>query len=153
MNDDDAVVNATAVADTSFKDDNVTQQQQQQEQEELDVANTAAAATTRKNISLLDITSGENDRGIPFCKFIDDVGVLAASFTPPASAEVLIGAFTELYSKFKSFETSLIRKGKYYIRSIRDECDLLYRLAHHHSLFPLIIVHTITTSTRYRTKL
>jgi hypothetical protein len=148
MNDDDAVVNATAVADTSFKDENVTQQQQQ-EQEELDVANTA----TRKNISLLDITSGENDRGIPFCKFIDDVGVLAASFTPPASAEVLIGAFTELYSKFKSFETSLIRKGKYYIRSIRDECDLLYRLAHHHSLFPLIIVHTITTSTRYRTKL
>ena len=46
-------------------------------------------------------------------KFIDDVGDFAQSFTPPASAELLIGAFTQLYQKYKSVESSLeIRKSR-----------------------------------------
>lgn len=93
----DAVVAAPDSANVKKEGDDVTQ--------EIDAASTV-------NISLLDITSGENERGIPFAKFIDDVGAFAGSFTPPVSAELLIGAFTELFSKFKSFETSLTRKGQ-----------------------------------------
>lgn len=65
------------------------------------------------SISLLSITEGENDRGIPIVKFIDDVEKLANAFSPPASAELLIGAYSELHSKFKSFETSLTRKSAF----------------------------------------
>ena len=66
---------------------------------------------TDNSISLLSITDGENDRGIPNVKFIDDVDVFSNSFTPPASAELLIGAYSELHSKFKTFETSLTQKS------------------------------------------
>ena len=64
------------------------------------------------DMSLLSITDGENERGIPVVKFIDDVGAFAESFTPPASAELLIGAYTELHSKFKTYEISLTQKRK-----------------------------------------
>ena len=76
----------------------------------------AAAAATEENIpdmSLLSITDGENERGIPIVKFIDNVGEFAESFTPPASAELLIGAYTELHSKFKTYEISLTQKREY----------------------------------------
>ena len=63
------------------------------------------------DMSLLSITDGENDRGIPLVKFIDDVDAFANSFTPPSSAELLIGAYSELHSKFKTFETSLTQKS------------------------------------------
>ena len=62
------------------------------------------------DMSLLSITDGENERGIPVVKFIDDVGAFTESFTPPASAELLIGAYTELHSKFKTYEISLTQK-------------------------------------------
>jgi hypothetical protein len=65
------------------------------------------------DMSLLSITEGENARGIPFVKFIDDVDSFANSFTPPASAELMIGAYSELHSKFKTFETSLTQKSKF----------------------------------------
>jgi len=83
---------------------------------------TAAAAGAEKDttmadesekipdMSLLSITDGENERGIPVVKFIDDVGAFAESFTPAASAELLIGAYTELHSKFKTYEISLSQK-------------------------------------------
>lgn len=64
------------------------------------------------DMSLLNIIDGENERGIPQVKFIDDVGAFAKSFTPPASAELLIGAYSELHAKFKTYETSLSRKRK-----------------------------------------
>jgi hypothetical protein len=64
-----------------------------------------------EDMSLLSITDGENPRGIPVVKFIDDVDAFASSFTPPASAELLIGAYSELHSKFKTFETSLTQKS------------------------------------------
>ena len=62
--------------------------------------------------SLVSITDGENDRGIPVVKFIEDVDAFSNSFHPPSSAELLIGAYSELHSKFKTFETSLTQKSK-----------------------------------------
>lgn len=72
------------------------------------------------DMSLLSITDGENDRGIPLVKFIDDVDAFANSFTPPSSAELLIGAYSELHSKFKTFETSLTQKKQNYDLKIPD---------------------------------
>ncbi|KAL7574921.1 hypothetical protein ACA910_010748 [Epithemia clementina (nom. ined.)] len=58
-------------------------------------------------LSLLDITEGDNDRGIPKAKFIDDVGIFSASFEPAASAELLIGAYSELMTKYRTYESQL----------------------------------------------
>ncbi len=71
----------------------------------------AASRTNVEDMSLLSISDGENPRGIPIVKFIDDVDAFANSFTPPASAELIIGAYSELHSKFKTFETSLEQKS------------------------------------------
>ena len=68
-------------------------------------------AKTVDDMSLLSITDGENDRGIPVVKFIENVDAFSNSFTPPSSAELLIGAYSELHSKFKTFETSLTQKS------------------------------------------
>lgn len=76
--------------------------------------------TAVDDMSLLSITDGENDRGIPLVKFIDDVDAFASSFTPPTSAELLIGAYSELHSKFKTFETSLTQKKQNYDLKIPD---------------------------------
>jgi hypothetical protein len=65
-----------------------------------------------EDMSLLSITNGENGRGIPIVKFIDDVEEFANSFEPMASAELMIGAYSELHSKFKTFETTLNQKSK-----------------------------------------
>lgn len=62
------------------------------------------------NISLESITDGTNERGIPKVKFIDDINQFAESFTPAASSELLIGAFSDLFGKFKAYETSLSQK-------------------------------------------
>ena len=64
------------------------------------------------DMSLLSITDGENARGIPYVKFIDDVEAFANTFEPSATSELLIGAYSELHSKFKTFETSLSQKRK-----------------------------------------
>ena len=69
---------------------------------------TKEAAST--SLSLESITDGSNDRDIPNVKFLEDIGDFAASFTPPASAELMIGAFSDLFGKFKTFETSLVQK-------------------------------------------
>ena len=80
-----------------------------------DVSNTVSdSKETKKSVddmSLLSITDGENDRGIPVVKFIEDVDAFSNSFSPPSSAELLIGAYSELHSKFKTFETSLTQKS------------------------------------------
>ena len=86
------------------------------EQETKDTGAVTAAAGKPKgeedipDMSLLSITDGENERGIAVVKFIDDVGAFAESFTPTATAELLIGAYTELHSKFKTYEISLTQK-------------------------------------------
>jgi hypothetical protein len=71
--------------------------------------------TPQTDMSLLSITDGENPRGIPYVKFIEDVEAFANTFTPPSSAELLIGAYSELHQKFKTYETSLQQKSTSYI--------------------------------------
>lgn len=62
------------------------------------------------SLSLESVTDGKSERGIPQVKFIDDIGKFAESFNPPASAELLIGAYSDLFSKFKAYEQSLSQK-------------------------------------------
>lgn len=59
------------------------------------------------NMSLLDITEGDNERGIPKAKFIDDVDAFSSSFQPAASAELLIGAYSDLMNKYRNYEGQL----------------------------------------------
>lgn len=59
------------------------------------------------NMSLLDITEGDNERGIPKAKFIDDVDAFSSSFQPAASAELLIGAYSDLMNKYRNYEAQL----------------------------------------------
>ena len=75
------------------------------------------------DMSLLDITEGENERKIPVAKFIDDIGAFSASFEPPASSELLIGAYTELHNKYKTFEATLSRKGKFWCEKRAIRCS------------------------------
>lgn len=70
------------------------------------------APAPQPDMSLVDITDGENERKIPRVKFPEDVEAFANSFEPAASAELLIGAYTELHNKFKSFEANLEKKSK-----------------------------------------
>jgi hypothetical protein len=53
--------------------------------------------------------------GIPAIRFIDDIDSFSNSFTPPASAELLIGAYSDLFSRYKRIEENLIQKSKLYI--------------------------------------
>jgi Prefoldin subunit len=69
------------------------------------------ASTT--SLKLESITDGFNPRGIPTVKFVDDIGEFANSFSPPASAELLIGAYSDLFAKFKSYEESLSQKREW----------------------------------------
>lgn len=62
------------------------------------------------DMSLMDITDGDNGRGIPAALFIDDITAFSESFTPHAQAELLIGAYTQLHTKYKSSEASLQNK-------------------------------------------
>jgi len=70
---------------------------------------------TKTSLKLESITDGQNERGIPAVKFIDDIEAFASSFTPPASAELLIGAYSDLFAKYKRYEDTLNRKSAYFL--------------------------------------
>jgi hypothetical protein len=70
----------------------------------------AADDDTPPDLKLEDISDGFNERGIPQAKFIEDVAAFASSFVPEASAELLIGAFTDLHSKYKQREFASTQK-------------------------------------------
>jgi hypothetical protein len=73
------------------------------------------------NMSIQCIVEGDNERGIPHAKFIDDVDIFSATFDPPASAELLIGAYSDLIAQYRNFETQLSQKGNViYIFIIQD---------------------------------
>jgi len=61
------------------------------------------------DMSLEDLTTGHNHRGIPAVLFIEDVGAFAES--KGASSELLIGAYTELHAKYKTSEMRLQQKS------------------------------------------
>lgn len=62
------------------------------------------------SLSLTSITDGENERGIPVVKFIEDIDSFSNKFDPPASAELLIGAYADILAKYKMYESSLTAK-------------------------------------------
>jgi hypothetical protein len=92
-----------------------------------------------QNLTFNDITEGSNERGIPIVKFIEeDLDSFASRFVIPAAeappdgetgstdaeqgeassaptstqqAELLIGAYSELHAKYKSFEATLTQKS------------------------------------------
>lgn len=61
-------------------------------------------------LPLAQITEGETDRGIPLAKFMENVDAFASSFTPPASSDSLILAYTELKQNYRMFEARLTQK-------------------------------------------
>ncbi|KAL7428738.1 hypothetical protein ACHAXH_002679 [Discostella pseudostelligera] len=95
---------STSVATGGASTEPETSSTRQAEADEVEVA----------NISLESITEGKNERGIPATKFLDDIELFANSFNPPASSELLIGAYSDLYSKFKAYEQQLEQKRATY---------------------------------------
>ena len=83
------------------------------------MATTTTEELETPDMSLEDITDGDNGRGIPAAKFIDDVASFSLSlgFQPKASPELLIVAYTQLLSKYRSSESNL--------QSRRTFCALL----------------------------
>jgi len=82
------------------------------------------------NISLESITEGKNTRGIPHAKFVEDIESFANSFNPPASPELLIGAYSDLYSKFKAYEQQLSQKRANYEEKL-PEIEKSIKLVRH----------------------
>lgn len=79
------------------------------------MATTEEAKSTEEvpDMSLRDIIDGDNGRGIPSVKFVADVSEFVETFQPPATAELLIGAYSQLHTKYKSSEASLQGKRKW----------------------------------------
>jgi hypothetical protein len=102
-----AVVNA----ETSTKLDHVSEEQQQNNEVDNDDDDVSGVVNlTLHDITEQDVTQPPHPRGIPTVKFLDNVTQYVQSFTPPATAELLIGAYTQLHTKYKLSETSLLRK-------------------------------------------
>ena len=76
------------------------------------MSSTDATDVEPSNISMDSVVEGTTERGIPIVKYIEDIGGFAEQFTPPASAELLIGAYTDLFSQFKTYEARLTQKCK-----------------------------------------
>lgn len=81
---------------------------------------TKTEESENKSLKLESITVGSNEREIPLVKFVEDIGAFAATFNPPAKSEVLIGAFSDLFGKFKSYETSLSKKRERFQEKIPE---------------------------------
>mmetsp|Transcript_5423 Transcript_5423/g.7847 ORF Transcript_5423/g.7847 Transcript_5423/m.7847 type:complete len:206 (-) Transcript_5423:1964-2581(-) len=92
------------------------------------------------NLQLESITDGQNERGIPVVKFVEDITSFSKSFDPPASAELLIGAYSDLFAKFKSYESSLNQKRLNFIEKIPEiekSLDMVKKLKSHDEDEPL----------------
>jgi len=72
------------------------------------------------SLKLESLTDGSNEGGIPRVKFIEDISAFADSFNPSASAELLIGAFSDLFAKFKAYEGNLGQKKKLFQEKIPE---------------------------------
>lgn len=64
------------------------------------------------SLKLESITDGANVHGVPKVKFVEDIDLFAKTFNPPASAELMIGAYSDLFGKFKTYEGSLVQRKK-----------------------------------------
>lgn len=64
------------------------------------------------SLKLESITDGSNENGVPKVKFVEDITSFVNTFEPPASAELMIGAFSDIFGKFKTYEGSLAQRSK-----------------------------------------
>ena len=55
--------------------------------------------------------AGAGAGAVPKAKFIEDIDAFSASFDPPASAELMIGAYSDLFGKLKALESSLAQRA------------------------------------------
>lgn len=70
------------------------------------------AEADQTSLSFQSITEGFTSRDIPKVKFIEDIDAFSKSFDPPASAELMIGAFSDFFAKLKGVEGTLAQRGK-----------------------------------------
>jgi hypothetical protein len=64
------------------------------------------------SLKLESITDGVNEHGVPKVLFVEDITSFTKQFDPPASAELMIGAFSDIFGKFKTYENSLVQKSE-----------------------------------------
>jgi hypothetical protein len=65
------------------------------------------------SLKLESITDGSNENGVPKVKFVEDIDAFSNTFNPPASAELMIGAYSDLFGKFKTYEGSLVQRSEF----------------------------------------
>ena len=76
-----------------------------------------AALKKESEETSLDITSitegmaSTSASAIPKVKFIEDIEGFSNSFDPPASVELMIGAFSDLFGKMKGLEVTMNQRG------------------------------------------
>mmetsp|Transcript_32244 Transcript_32244/g.47434 ORF Transcript_32244/g.47434 Transcript_32244/m.47434 type:complete len:225 (-) Transcript_32244:93-767(-) len=87
------------------------------------------ASKTSLNLSSITVKS-DNPREIPAVIFVEDITAFAKTFTPAASAELLIGAFSDLYGKYKAYEGSLAQKKARYLDKIPEIVKSLSLVRH-----------------------
>jgi hypothetical protein len=64
------------------------------------------------SLSIESITDGVSERGIPNVKFVEEIDSFSKSFNPPASAELMIGAFSDIFGKMKGVEGTLGQRAQ-----------------------------------------
>ena len=84
------------------------------------------------SLKLQSITDGCNVHGVPKVKFVEDITAFANTFDPPASAELMIGAYSDLFGNFKKYEGSLVQKS---------ECSGKERKGLNAALYSYLITH------------
>lgn len=73
-----------------------------------------ASSTTLSLASITDGFATEHDGvagAVPKARFIEDIDAFSTSFDPPASAELMIGAYSDLFGKLKALEESLAQRA------------------------------------------
>jgi hypothetical protein len=91
------------------------------------------------SLSLESITDGQNERVLPAVRFLDNLGSFADQFTPPASPELLIGAYLDIFSKFtvKAYKTTLNQRSEFVV--MRHFAFTSMDLANIQALFVLLV--------------
>ena len=90
-----------------------------------------------QSLSLESITDGQNERYILAVSFLEDIGSFADQFTPPASPELLSGAYSDIYSKLKAYVSTRNQKSEFVVT--RRFAFTLMDLANIQALFVLLV--------------
>lgn len=98
---------------------------------EVDQADHDLQALTKEaentSLKLESITDGANEHGVPKVRFVEDIDNFSKTFDPPASAELMIGAYSDLFGKFKTYEGTLVQKKQTFKVKI-PEIEKSYKL-------------------------